>query len=274
MRYFTRLLLTLISTITFGIAKPECVLFFYKNSPLPDDILYTYDWIILDQDNEYISLINEKFYMKNRAKIIGYLSVGEIEPYRDYFDELKSYIIGENTKWNSFIADIRNQSYREYLINNVAKRIVDKGFEGFFLDTLDSYKLVSDEKEWIEFQKAEVEFIKSLREKYPDKLIIVNRAFEIIDKIYKYIDAIVVESLFFTVDDEGNYIETDINYRNILLNILENIKVYQIPIIVIDYVDPNERELAEAIVEKISQEGFIPYVSDKNLQSIGFSKCK
>lgn len=274
MRFFTGLLLILINAVTFGLAKPECVLFFYKNTPLPDDILYAYDWIVLDQDNEYINLINEKFYMKKRAKMIGYLSVGEIEPYREYFNGLKNYVIGKNPRWNSFIADIRNKNYREFLLNNVAKRIIDKGFEGFFLDTLDSYKLASDKKEWKEFQKAEIEFIKALRKKYPDKLIIVNRAFEIIDKIYRYIDAVVVESLFFTVGNRGNYVETDNDYRNAIFTILEKIKKYQIPIIVIDYVDPSEKELAETIVEEISKKGFIPYVSDKYLQRVGFSKCK
>ncbi len=93
---------------------------------------YTYDWIFLDQDYSHIKEIKEKFYMKNRAKLIGYISVGEIQKHRKYFNDLKKFAIGRNITWDSFIADLRSKEYRDFLVNIVAKDIVNKGFDGFF----------------------------------------------------------------------------------------------------------------------------------------------
>ena len=55
----------------------ECVLFYYHHKPLPDDLLYSYQWIVLDGDNPFYEVLrNKSFYQKRKAKIIGYISVG------------------------------------------------------------------------------------------------------------------------------------------------------------------------------------------------------
>jgi uncharacterized protein (TIGR01370 family) len=164
-------------------------------------MLYAYDWVVLDADNPYMEVLKEKgFYQKGRAKLIGYMSVGEIETYRDYYKDLKKYSIGTNPMWKSLVADVRNKEYRKFLLEVVAKRIADRGFEGFLLDTLDSYQLSAKKEEWKDFQDALVDFVKELRKRYPDKLIVLNRGFEFIDRVKDDVNGVLVESLFSGLD--------------------------------------------------------------------------
>jgi uncharacterized protein (TIGR01370 family) len=233
-----------------------------------------YDWIVLDADTPYMEVLKKKGYLqKKRAKLIGYMSVGEIEPYRDYYEEIEQYSIGTNSMWGSLVADVRNQEYRQFLLNVVTKRIADKGFDGFFLDTLDSYQLVVKEEEWKDFQDALVDFVKELRKRYPDKLIVLNRGFEFIDRVKDDVNGVLVESLFSGLDAEKNYREVSEEEREWLLAQLNRVKSYGLPVIVVDYVDPQDKKKAKELVRKIAELGFIPYVADRDLSVIGYSLC-
>jgi len=123
--------------------------------------------------------------------------------------ELKKYSIGTNPMWKSLVADVRNKEYRQFLLEVVAKRIMDRGFDGFFLDTLDSYQLSAKKEEWKDFQDALVDFVKELRKRHPDKLIVLNRGFEFIDRVKDDINGLLVEGLFSRLDAkkriQGNF---------------------------------------------------------------------
>jgi len=123
MKYIIGLLFLFLSCVSVNaITKPESILFYYANRPLSDDIFYAFDWIVLDMDNSYLDVLKDKFYMQNKAKLIGYISIGEIEKYRQYFNDLKKFAIGENPMWDSLVADLRNKDYTDFLINVIAKR--------------------------------------------------------------------------------------------------------------------------------------------------------
>ncbi len=273
MKYIIGLLCLAIS-IAWGFKdRPECVMFFYGNGYLPEDLLFVYDWIILDQDSSYIEELKDKFYLRKRAKLIAYISLGEIEKHRDYFELISKFAIGENPMWKSLIADLRDSEYLNFIIDVVAERIVEKGFDGFFLDTLDSYKLVADSKDFPKFEEAIVYFVERLRKKYPDKLIILNRGFEVIDRVHKHIDGVVVESLFKGINSEHEYVDIPKAKREYILREIRRIDKYNLPIVVIDYVDPKQKNIAIDTVAKIKSLGFIPYVSDKYLSKAGYSSC-
>ena len=259
----------LLSQVCFG--NPHSCLLYYGNTPLPDDILYAFDWIILDPDSPCIKVINEKFYLKHKPKLFGYLSVGEIEKYRSYFHKIKKFSMGRNPVWDSLIADIRNSQYTNFLLDYVAKNIIDKGFDGFFLDTLDSYQIAAKKSQWPDFQKALVNFVKKLKQRYPTKLIIINRGFEIFDKVYPYIDGVLIEGLFQGLDNHKNYVAVSPKERKWLLSRLNKIKQKGIPIIVVDYVPPQKKSLAQKVAQKIVSLGFIPYIADKELSTIGLT---
>ncbi len=69
------------------------------------------------------------------------------------------------------------------------------------------------QKEWKDFQEAEIELIKKLRELFPDKLIVLNRGFEIIDQVRTKVDGVAVESLFWGLDKNKKNIELSVKTK-------------------------------------------------------------
>ncbi len=274
MIYIIGLLCLVISMSVAHNKDPKCVMFLYSDTNIPDELLFVFDWIIIDADSPYMDKLKEKFYLKRKAKLIAYLSIGEIEKYRDYYHKIKKFSLGVNPMWNSLVADIRNKEYTDFILKHVVKRIVDKGFDGFFIDTLDSYKLAVQPEEFNKFEDALVNFIKELKRKHPDKLIILNRGFDIIQRVAGHIDAVVIESLFRGINSKHEYIEMTKAKRGYLLREIERIKKLNIPIIIIDYVDPSDRKTAKFVVTKIKSLGLIPYITDKYLSRVGHSACK
>ncbi len=280
MRYITRLLCfvsvaILILRGTSG-AEPRCVAVYY-NSGLPEEALYLYDWLIVDPDSFPMEGLRERFYIKNRrARLIAYVSVGELEPHRKYFTGAsKDWFIGRNKAWGTFIADLREPRYRRFLFERVIGPAMEQGFDGVFLDTLDSYQLALKEEEWADYERAEIELIREIRRRFPSKLIVINRGFEIIDSVHELVDALLVEGLFYGIDTEKmDYREILKEEREWLLERLEKAKGYGLAVIVLDYLKPPMRELARRTAKKIARLGFIPYISDYELSTIGTGNCE
>ena len=265
-------LLCLFSLLTPSYGRVNSVAFMYRAN-IPDEAFYLYDWLIVDPNSFSITKFKkEKFYIKKRAKILAYVSVGELEPYRPYFSEVnKGWIMGKNKIWHTYIADLRKASYRDFLINRVFKPLAKSGYEGFFLDTLDSYQMALKSKDWKSYENAEVKFVKRLRKLFPNKIIIVNRPFRIINEIKNDINGFVAEDLFYGLNRKLGYSKLPKKETENLLAKLKDVKRLGIPVTVIDYIPPTKRKLAIRDAKKISALGFIPYVTDKDLSIIGVS---
>lgn len=90
--------------------------------------------------------------------------------------------------------------------------------------------------------------------------------------MYKYIDAVLVESVYYGLDKNNKYKVMDKEDTKWMMEKLNKIKSLGLPVIVVDYVDSKNNELAQQAVQAIAAQGFIPYVSDRFLSKIGFVK--
>ncbi|WP_461828698.1 endo alpha-1,4 polygalactosaminidase [Aquifex sp.] len=261
MRFITGLICLGISfLLTFGTPLGKCVAFFYGGKAIPDDLLYAYDWLVVSPENPHLKVVKEKFYMKKRGKLIAYLSVGEMRE-REIPRELRVAILGDNPAWKTKVMDIRKKAYRDFLVKNAEKLLSE--FDGIFLDTLDSYKLVLKESDWKSYEEALKEFINYISSKYPDKIILLNRGFEVIEGI-KDVDGVVVESLLKERNPEA---------KISVLNYLKRLKEKGLEIILVEY--ERDRKKAEELIKEANSLGFSIYVSpDLKLQSFGLSQCK
>lgn len=210
-----------------------------------------------------------------RAKIFAYLSIGEAEPYRAYFNKIrKEWIIGENKFWNSYIVDLRAQEYQDLLLE-IMEEIGKKGYDGLFLDTFDSYQMALDQREWESYELAEINLIRRAKAAYPHLMLIPNRSFEILEHIRDYINGFLFEGLFSKIDFEtDSYVPVSEEERKWLLAKLEPARSVDIPIVVVDYVSLSDREKVSELIRRIRSFGFIPYISEKELNVIGVSPCR
>lgn len=72
------------------------------------------------------------------ATVLGYLSVGTIEKWRGWFDQVKRYRLKAWQDWkDEWFADTSKAGFRRRLADDVAPDLLDKGFDGLFLDNTD-----------------------------------------------------------------------------------------------------------------------------------------
>ncbi len=72
------------------------------------------------------------------ATVLGYLSVGTIESYRPWYDELKRYRLSAWQDWkDEWFADASKAGYRRQVLRVAEDQVLSKGFDGLFLDNVD-----------------------------------------------------------------------------------------------------------------------------------------
>jgi len=167
-----------------------------------------------DFKNYDLLILESYFYSEKDLKVLkensnqlyfGYLTVFEVSRWDEALVELMAtddYLKINGKRYekegiNNDLGDIRHESYRELLLQLIKTRIVDKGFDGVFLDTVDwiDYFGYQDETLMKEFAENYKSFLIEIEERYPDLLIIQNRSFKSYKSFSKkYVDGIMWEN--------------------------------------------------------------------------------
>ena len=72
------------------------------------------------------------------AIVLGYLSAGTIEPFRSWYPRLKPYRLHDRFKqFGEYYANVDARGFRRAISRRIAPRLLDKGFDGLFLDNTD-----------------------------------------------------------------------------------------------------------------------------------------
>lgn len=194
---------------------------------------------------------------KTGQEIYAYLSVVEVAPDAPYRVKLASSgvrVLGTNELWKSDFADIAAPEWAKFVINELAAPIAQKGFDGFFLDTVDSLELlaIGNPARADAFRNGLITVIKNLKANYPGKKIILNRGFQLWEQVRESIDGVLVESVFQTFDGlGGKYKPVDSAGTEWLMGHMQKIQSEGLPVYVVDYVDPNQPDLAMATAKRI-----------------------
>lgn len=257
------LLITVLFLTTTLIADERYAFIYSKN--IDDTFINFYDKVVVEAD-----AIDNIYAIRHPKKMVAYVSVGEIEPWRKTKTKYKkSWIISKNRTWNSLIADLRKDAYQDFIFERI-KKLYKQGYRNFFLDTMDAYHVTAKDKKLFKSQqKALVSFIHKLHKRYPNSKIIVNRGFELLKEIHKDIDAVVAESLLSRYNhDNKEYLTVPKKDRDWLLVEFKKAKKYGLDAISIDYTDKSTKERLQ-LAKKIKKLGVIPYITDGLLQEQG-----
>lgn len=231
--------------------------------------LSKFNWAVVDSDANFEPTINS-----TKPIWLVYVSVGEVTSDRPYFKEMpKKWFIGNNTEWGSYIINQTEYGWPYFLVNKISKPLWDRGFKGFFLDTLDSYqRVVTTNAQRTEQENGLAKVISALKAKFPTAILILNRGFEIISRVHNVTNMVAFESLYSGWNQaQQKYGPVSENDRNWLLAKVNDIKAkYQLPILALDYCNPNNITCAQKTVNLIKQKNIIPYVTDALLQNVGY----
>lgn len=211
---------------------------------------------------------------ESQTQVLAYLSVGEIAndaPYRVQALKLGLRMEGENPIWHSNYLDLTDSGWADLIVDQLATEAVQKGFDGFFLDTLDSVDVVApdDAARTTQLRTALITLIKRLHSTYPDKKIIVNRGFFAFDQLKDVIDGVLVESLYSTWDFKAKVNKPVASEETAdLLVQLQKVKTAGREVYVIDYASPVDFAAADHTANQIRAHGFHAFVTTPELDGV------
>lgn len=98
--------------------------------------LGVYDLVVVD--GELATAEEVAALRAQQTTVLAYLSVGTIEKWRSWFDEIKRYRLGASADWkDEWFADVSKSALRSEITERIAPQILAKGFDGLFLDNVD-----------------------------------------------------------------------------------------------------------------------------------------
>ena len=208
--------------------------------------------------------------------VFGYISLGEMNRQRAEFARLQEWgILGEeNPNWEgSHFIDVRDTRFVALVIEEMVPAILQRGFQGLFLDTLDNPVELErrDPVANAGMTRAAARLVKALKLHWPEVPIILNRGYGLLDQVGSDIDHVLGESVYADYDfatktyqkvPESLYLEqVDILKRAAAKN-------PDLSVLTLDYWDPADRETVAEIYRVQRENGFSPYVSTIELDRI------
>jgi uncharacterized protein (TIGR01370 family) len=247
---------------------------FYYGAELPADELRAFDVVVVEPDHGF----DPAAYRTSTSELFAYVSLGEVEPRRLHGKDMPaSWFNGENTEWGARVVDQTQPAWPAFVVERIVGPLVSRGYRGLFLDTLDSYQLAAKTPEACRRQEQGLaSVIRAIKKAYPDLRLIFNRGFEILPDAHREAYAVAVESLYQEWDQaQKRYGEVSESEREWIMGQLKRVTdEYRLPVIVIDYVPPAQRELARQTARKIMALGFIPWVSTPALDYLGIGSIE
>lgn len=275
MRFIRIALLLLLIWIAFSLyvatRKTERWAVYYGNA-LPVETFASYDLLVFDRDG-HPPLAPLKAQHKT---LLGYLSLGEAETYRNTFQMLKDkqWILDTDSAWKGNpMVDGRKPEWSAYVLDSIIPAMLRNGFDGIMIDTTDSVLWLEnhDPVRYAGLVQAEVTLIKRIRARYPHLKIMLNRGFDLLPQVAGSIDMFLAESIYTnwenTVPPVG-LVKPDVyaQYVNLLHETQKHaplLKIYTL-----DYWQPKDSTTIASIYAIQRQQGFIPYVTAPAIQTI------
>ncbi|WP_456485325.1 endo alpha-1,4 polygalactosaminidase [Hydrogenimonas sp.] len=272
---FSKLVFVLLFPLCLWSAPNGKSAIFYYGRDISWPLVGAHDYIVVQPENTDVHTHGFKTY---RPKVYAYVSVGEVESGQWYYPKIDtSWKIGHNLAWKSDVMDLSSRAYRDFLLDEVIGRLREKGFENIFLDTLDSYRIAATESSEQKRQRLGlVSLIKEIRHRWPDIKIMLNRGFELLPDLKGMITAVAAESLFHGIGGENlAYEPVKKRDREWLSARMRKAASEGIDVIDIEYL-PQEKlyEQGPELLKRVSKEGFIGYVSGKDLTRYGITNRK
>lgn len=231
--------------------------------------LQNFDMAILDPDAH-----PDLTLFKKKTLLIAYVSVGEAEDYRFYWEGIKdaAFVVGENPDWKgNFYVDVRSLEWQQLIVEQVIPRLQQAGFQGVFLDTLDTAEFLEskDPQKYAGSKAAMIELVKAIHSRYPELLLVSNNGFPLLEELALYLSGVLAEDIFMMPDfANGGYRKVPAAEREYKIAVLKKIQALGRPVFNIEYASPKDKAAIRVCLRQSRRLGFKPYVAEKNLSAI------
>jgi cysteinyl-tRNA synthetase, unknown class len=238
--------------------------------------------------------LNKLRAQKPGRKIVAYLSIGEAENYRGYWqpvwdrdnntqpdDGAPGFLLAGNPQWVGNYRVKYWDSFWQNIIIRYVDEIILQGFDGLYLDIVDGFQFFEynplnnksvankiNEETKQSYRQDMVDWVVRIsqhaRRKKPDVLIIPQNGSQLLafDAFVTHISAISLED-FFT---EGNRKQPESRIR-LINQYLTPMREANKPILVVEY--PTNKTLKEYVRTEADKLGYTILITDRKLRTIG-----
>lgn len=261
------LLLLLLLCLRPAWAEPAVAFYYGANPPLDD--LQAFDDVVVEPAH----VPDPRPYQNAHTRLFAYVSIGEAGSWQPWFKDIPAaWLKAGNAAWGSRVIDQTAPGWRDFVLQRLIEPLWQQGYRGFFLDTLDSYQLIAKTPEEQARQvNALVELIRAIKARYPAAQLFLNRGFELLPQVHELVWGVAAESLYRGWDaGSKRFVSVSPADRQWLAEQLGRVRdTYHLPVVAIDYVAAENRELMRQTARQIEGDGFIPWVSTPELDTLG-----
>ena len=227
------------------------------------DELAQYDLVVLDGEAAPPSLIAGLH--DEGTLVLGYLSVGTIERGRSWTPAAKPFRLDHWDDWDEWFADTAQPAFRSLIVDDVAPAILDRGFDGLFLDNVD---MISDHRR----QRAGMDtLVHSLADLTHDQgaLLFAQNGEEVIDPMLDALDGWNREDVTGTYDfDSHRYVGQPAREVRAAQRALRRIAALGLFVTATDYFAHGDDASATSATKNACAAGAVSYVSNIRLNRI------
>ncbi len=254
-----------------AVSGTPSITFYYGNEP-PVNMLSQFDWIVVEAAG--VKPLQLSQLRAHGSVVFAYVSLGEQEHWRSGAQPCGGQCptLGPNRAWDTSVIDLTQPGWSNYIVNQRIGALWKQGYRAFFLDTLDSFTLYAKDKAQVAAQRAALAaLIRRIHDTYPGVKLLLNRGFDVLPEIHDVVAGVVAESLFRQWDASGKaYTPVSPADSEWLLGKLREVQQrWHLPVAVIDYLPPKDREASRADARRIAALGFTPWVSNAALDEMG-----
>jgi cysteinyl-tRNA synthetase len=211
-----------------------------------------------------------------RRLVIAYLSIGEAERYRTYWQSAwyepatrPPWLLGVNPQWDgNFLVRYWHPDWKRIIFGRPESylgRIMAAGFDGVYLDRADAFQELAGkhpeaEREMVRFIGEIAAYARSVR---PELLIVLQNAEELVAhaSVRQTIDAIAKEDLIYGVNHDGKRNPAGMIAAS--LADLRRARKAGLKVLAVEYLEPGEKA-AKAAAEA-RREGIVLHFAERSL---------
>lgn len=203
------------------------------------------------------------------ARLLGYVSLGEVERSRPYLAALDQAgaMRAPNPHWpDARHVDLRHPAWRDLLLDRIVPEILALGYDGIFMDTLDNAEAM--ERENPQTAKGMVAaggaLVAALRARFPGIALMLNRGYAALPEAASHIDYLLGESMAsrwsFADRRYEKLSDSDWQWQADRLRAAKA-RNPALVVMTLDYWDPADRRTVAALYARERAAGFHPYVA-------------
>lgn len=226
------------------------------------DEMTSYKKIVLDA--QCFSEEQIKSLQDSGHTVYSYINIGSLEEYRDYVDEYTRFALGEYINWDDEVwIDVSQKEWQDFIVNDLAKEILDKGVDGLWVDNCDVYYNYTTN----DIYNGLTEILKGLK-KY-DTYVVINGGDTYVSRYARknksldaVMDAVNQESVFSSIDwgNDNKFIISSDEDRGYFQDYCDLVSSYGKDVYLLEYTKNDG--IIDSVKDYCAEKGYTYYASD------------